>query len=217
MPKQTFFNLPEAKRRKIIDLAIEEFAENDYQAGSISRIVAKAGIAKGSFYQYFEDKKDLYMYLIGLAGQQKAEFLQEMPTPEPQMGTFAYLRWLFTAAVKFEFDQPRLSSVAYRAYYGDTPFVQELLEQGKAASNDFVEQMVRQGIERGDLRADIDVESAVFLFNTLFGELGNYILKRMGIPPDQLDKQGARIFEAEGADLIFDSFMDLLEKGMGAK
>jgi TetR/AcrR family transcriptional regulator len=64
MPKPTFFNLTDDKRQRLIDLAIEEFAENDYDLASISKIVAQAGIAKGSFYQYFEDKKDLYQYLL---------------------------------------------------------------------------------------------------------------------------------------------------------
>ena len=59
MPKITFFNLPDEKRQLILDIAIDEFAENDFANVSISRIVARAGIAKGSFYQYFEDKDDL--------------------------------------------------------------------------------------------------------------------------------------------------------------
>ena len=66
MPKETFFNLPEAKRQRIIDLALAEFAEKDYDTASISRIVSQAGIAKGSFYQYFENKEDLYTYLLTL-------------------------------------------------------------------------------------------------------------------------------------------------------
>ena len=50
MPKETFFNLPDDKRRRILDVVIDEFADNDYANVSISRIVARAGIAKGSFY-----------------------------------------------------------------------------------------------------------------------------------------------------------------------
>ena len=61
MPYETFFNLPEEKRQTIFDILLEEFAENDYNSVSISRIVNRAGIAKGSFYQYFEDKKDLFL------------------------------------------------------------------------------------------------------------------------------------------------------------
>jgi AcrR family transcriptional regulator len=83
MPKTTFFNLPEEKRRLILDLAIEEFAERDYKSASISNIVARAGIAKGSLYQYFEDKHDLYLYLIELAGEEKKVFLASHPPPDP--------------------------------------------------------------------------------------------------------------------------------------
>ena len=53
MPKQTFLNLPEEKRNTIINIAIEEFAEYGLENASTNRIVAKSGISKGSFYQYF--------------------------------------------------------------------------------------------------------------------------------------------------------------------
>ena len=53
MPKDTFFNLPEDKRALICKVALEEFGEYTFDQASINRIVAKAGIAKGSFYQYF--------------------------------------------------------------------------------------------------------------------------------------------------------------------
>jgi hypothetical protein len=55
---QTFSNLPEEKRQRILRIAIDEFADNDYDSASVSRIVARAGIAKGSFYQCFVDKDD---------------------------------------------------------------------------------------------------------------------------------------------------------------
>jgi AcrR family transcriptional regulator len=64
MPKDTFFNLPADKRALIRDVAISEFARYSYDAASINRMVAEAGIAKGSFYQYFEDKRDLFLYLM---------------------------------------------------------------------------------------------------------------------------------------------------------
>lgn len=64
MPKQTFFNLPEEKQKRILDVAVKEFAEHGYKGANISRMVLAAGIAKGSFYQYFEDKDDLYHYIV---------------------------------------------------------------------------------------------------------------------------------------------------------
>ena len=217
MPKQTFFNLPEAKRQAILDIAIEEFANNDYKSASISRIVAQAGIAKGSFYQYFENKKELYLYLIDLGSQEKAKFLQDHPPPEPQMETFAYLRWLFSVGVRFEFSNSKLTKVAYRAYYDDRPFFDEAMQQAEEQASTFARQLLLQGIANGDLRADMDVESAVFLFNLIILELGKYILARLKINPDELDEKGAILFELAEAKVIFDSFLDILENGMGAK
>lgn len=217
MPKQTFFNLPEDKRQAIIDIAIEEFANNDYKSASISRIVAETGIAKGSFYQYFEDKKELYLYLIDLGSQEKARFLESHPPSEPGMGTFAYLRWLFSVGVRFELTNSKLAKVAYRAYYDDRPFFDEAMQQAEEQASTFARQLLQQGMANEDLRADMDVESAVFLFNLIILELGKYILARLDIAPDELDEKGAMLFESDEAKKIFDSFLDILENGMGTR
>lgn len=64
MPKQTFFNLPEKKRQHLINAAEEEFARVPLHEASIANIVKSAGIPRGSFYQYFENKEDIYFYLL---------------------------------------------------------------------------------------------------------------------------------------------------------
>ncbi|MFL2098352.1 TetR/AcrR family transcriptional regulator [Marinilactibacillus psychrotolerans] len=65
MPTQTFFNLPEQKKQRLIAGAMKEFTERSLNEASISNIIKNAEISRGSFYQYFEDKKDLYFFLIG--------------------------------------------------------------------------------------------------------------------------------------------------------
>lgn len=64
MPKQTFFNLKEEKKEKIEKALIKEFSNNTFEKASISNIIAKANIPRGSFYQYFEDKEDAIYYII---------------------------------------------------------------------------------------------------------------------------------------------------------
>ena len=103
MPKQTFFNLPEEKRDLIVDLAIEEFSGHDYDLASVSRIVSKANIAKGSFYQYFEDKQDLYFYLLDLASHEKTALLRSQQPPDMKMGLYQTIRWLFSINLRFQF------------------------------------------------------------------------------------------------------------------
>ncbi|MBS5522330.1 MAG: TetR/AcrR family transcriptional regulator [Clostridiales bacterium] len=62
--EEQFLRLPEEKRVKIINAAMEIFAKNDYPHASTDLIAAKAGISKGSLFYYFSNKKSLYLYLI---------------------------------------------------------------------------------------------------------------------------------------------------------
>ncbi|WP_079504760.1 TetR/AcrR family transcriptional regulator [Mesobacillus jeotgali] len=64
MPKQTFFNLPEHKQKKLLESAEVEFIRVPFFEASIANIIKTAGISRGSFYQYFQDKDDLYFYLL---------------------------------------------------------------------------------------------------------------------------------------------------------
>jgi AcrR family transcriptional regulator len=64
VPKPTFFNLPPDRRDALVELAVAEFAEQPYRAASVSRVVSRAGVAKGSMYQYFANKRDLYAWLV---------------------------------------------------------------------------------------------------------------------------------------------------------
>ena len=64
MASETFFRLPEEKRNRFIDAAWEEFARTRFADVSINQIIKKARIPRGSFYQYFLDKDDLFAYLL---------------------------------------------------------------------------------------------------------------------------------------------------------
>ena len=64
MPKDTFFNLDESKREKIVKAAKAEFLNNPLRKARVSNIVTEASIPRGSFYQYFEDLDDLYYYIV---------------------------------------------------------------------------------------------------------------------------------------------------------
>jgi len=210
MPKETFFNLPNEKRQRIIDLALAEFAQNDYDTASISRIVAQAGIAKGSFYQYFENKEDLYTYLLTLGAEAKAEFLGSNP-PDPKMGTFAYIRWLSAAGIQFELSQPQLSQIGYRAVRsGAMPVA--LRAQAKIGATVFFRQLVEQGQARGDIAPEIDPDLAAFLFNVIFSELGGYLLKRL--QDEDVLEDGRSLFETPEAKRLFDQVSQILEAGM---
>ena len=70
MPKQTFQNLPEDKKKKILEAAKNEFSRVSVTEASINNIVTRANIARGSFYQYFESKEDLLLFMVNEASDE---------------------------------------------------------------------------------------------------------------------------------------------------
>ena len=64
MPTKTFFNLKKDKRQRVEKALMHEFGKGSFEQASITNIVNEAKIPRGSFYQYFVDKKDAVTYLI---------------------------------------------------------------------------------------------------------------------------------------------------------
>lgn len=76
MPKETFYRLPDEKRERIMVAAEREFLENSFEAASINRIIKEAAIPRGSFYQYFEDKKDIFLYIVDTHKNEAFDFVE---------------------------------------------------------------------------------------------------------------------------------------------
>lgn len=216
MPKTTFFNLPEGKRATLIDLAIDEFARHDYKNASISNIVAKAGVAKGSMYQYFEDKKDLYFYLLQLATEEKKAFLTSTPPPDPAMSVFDYLRWMIQMGTRFELSRPGLAQVAYRALFGDRPFGDEPFLNIRKSVLEYYRNLIEMGIAQDSIDAGIDRDVAVFVFSTLFNEFGRFLIEHLSIDPQSL-ALGETNFQAIPLEELADKLIDIIEHGLAPR
>lgn len=64
MPSSTFMNLPPEKQEKLLEAATREFSSRPFNEASINQIIKEAGIPRGSFYMYFQDKEELFRYLL---------------------------------------------------------------------------------------------------------------------------------------------------------
>lgn len=78
MPTKTFYNLDESKSKIIIDAAIKEFSRVGFDDSSIKNIVEEAKIPRGSFYQYFKDKEDLYLFVMYKIGNEKRKSFKKL-------------------------------------------------------------------------------------------------------------------------------------------
>lgn len=212
MPSKTFFNLPANKRDRLIEIAIEEFANKDYNSASISQIVRKTGIAQGSLYQYFANKKELYLYLLNLLMETKVAFLQSDRESQTPRDFFTYLTWIFERNLEFDCAYPALSKLGYRAFYSEPPFLE--VEQIKQASQQFMHQLVTMAIEQGDINSKIDRDLAVFLIDTLIGAIPHYLPQKLGISQEQLVIEGANSFDTLSAKSVFQDLVEVLKYGL---
>lgn len=64
LPTETFLNLSKEKKNKIFEAIKNEFARVPFEKVSINKIVQDADISRGSFYMYFEDKKDMLLCVL---------------------------------------------------------------------------------------------------------------------------------------------------------
>jgi AcrR family transcriptional regulator len=177
MPKQTFFNLPEEKRQTIIDVAVEEFAENGFEAASINRIVANSGISKGSFYQYFADKLDLFMHLVDILAQEKSAYFQDKHPPGNNLDTFQFYRWLVKTGMGFNATNPRLVQAVSRVLLNEGLYYSKEFAVYREQSTQMLTAMLQQAIERGEVDPSIDVELAIMIIETWNNAITAYFLK----------------------------------------
>jgi AcrR family transcriptional regulator len=63
MARPRFAKLPTAQQQAILRAALDEFAARGFHDASLNRVIAAAGISKGSMYYYFDDKEDLFAHL----------------------------------------------------------------------------------------------------------------------------------------------------------
>lgn len=175
MPKQTFHNLPKGKRKVIIDAAIEEFAEYGLENASTNRIVANSGISKGSFYQYFEDKQDVFMYLITVLEKEKLEYFMGKHPPGMNMDTFGYFRWMIKEGMAFNSAYPSLVQAVSRVMFGEGLYYQNF-NHVRERSAQALRGMIEQAIQNGEVDPSVDMDLAVMIMETWSNAISAYII-----------------------------------------
>jgi AcrR family transcriptional regulator len=177
MPKQTFLNLPEEKRQTIVNAAASEFIEFGFEASSINRIVANSGISKGSFYQYFEDKMDVFRYLMDMLGNEKTEFFKDKHPPSTNLDTFGYFHWMIKTGMEFSSAHPRLVQAISRVLLVEGMYYGKDFAEYHKMTTDSLAAMIKQAMKNGELDPSVDVELAVMVMDTWMNAITTYIMK----------------------------------------
>lgn len=156
MPKQTFYNLEKDKKDRLLEACFEEFSQYTFTESSINRIIKGAEISRGSFYQYFENKEDCYMEVLGIIAQEKYALFKDVVQDESHNVFDDYIKMLSTVRVWME-AQPRYYKIGILMQKDDSDFIKKLNDKNPNLQ-DYFNYLIRKDQDKGIIRKDIDPE-----------------------------------------------------------
>ncbi len=164
--KPTFLNISEEKRKKILSVAVNEFANNGFENANINIIAKKAEVSVGSLYKYFDTKNDLFLTSVNFGLQNLEAVLNAIiGTDDPIM---LKLENLLRSDIEFS----RSNSVFIKLYNVLTGECNNELAQKIAADVESItasvyRKAIGDGQLSGEIRKDIDPGIAAYLVDNI--------------------------------------------------
>ena len=218
MPEKTFFNLPEKRQQQILDAAYREFTLYDYQSASLTRIIKNLGLAKGSFYRYFDSKKNLYFYLLKKSTEERFVKVEERIN-DPDLDLYELLLINWKDKIEYEASHPVESGFFYRVLrerYNEE--IGDLEIRLKKEITQKVELIIRQN-HSDSVRSDIDPFLLAFAIVQFQFALYDYLAIGHNDDLVQNLQQGKPLFTLQETEVIkiITAFTSIVKNGISNK
>ena len=205
---ESFENLPEEKKKRILDACMSEFADNGYEGASTNEIVKKAGISKGILFHYFGNKKNLYLYLLDKTIDYTIKKFYSYDENAPDD---LFERILFDGMIKLKisYEEPAIYKLIYKTFINTPDDLKgEVAMRYKRIYESSVPAFL-EGLDLSKIRSGIDPKKAVDVVLLFMEALMNrYTEAYKNVPAEQ-----AFAF----ADKLMDDskdYIDILKKGI---
>ena len=164
------------KYRQIIEGAIEVIAENGFHASQVSKIAKKANVADGTIYLYFKNKEDILISVfkdkMGYFEQETMKAIQEHSSAKDKLATFIRMHYTLLSA------SPYLAIVTQLELRQSNPELRHKINDVLKDYLDIIDMIVKQGMEDGDMRKDIDSKLIrQMIFGTLDETVTTWVMK----------------------------------------
>ncbi|MDP2359411.1 MAG: TetR/AcrR family transcriptional regulator [bacterium] len=203
------------KQEQVVRAAVEEFAAHGFAAASMNTLVRRAGISKGSLFTYFRSKAGLFEAVIRLAAGRIRQDLRRLRDESSAEPFPRRLEALVRAGFDFLEARPQLARIYFRLLQGgQAPGGILQVEALRRRSQVFLEELIAQGQERGELRRDLPAPRLAFLLNRQLECL---------LCAWQEETEGGGAADASAADLArrretwMGDFLSLMLDGMRAR
>lgn len=150
----------------LYEACLDYFSKYSYNEVSLNKILQQANINKGSFYNRFSSKMDLYLSLIEYIGQLKMALFAKID--QTTLTLRDLLLQQLQVAIAFAKTDPRLSDITYRISIENKDVLTHVNDYFGQSTEDSFRLFIQQSMDCGELRADINAKTlSNFLQQTL--------------------------------------------------
>ena len=207
MPNQAFFNLSQEKRSLIFSMAVEEFASSNYDSASINQICKRSSIAKGSFYQYFTDKLDLYKYVMTIAIESKIKFFSEVLSEFNELTLQEQIRLLFIKGIEFAKAYPKYAALGEEFSREENETARlAVLKEGESQAETLFINMIEQAKSKGEISSSVDTTALSLMLQSLNRTVNEYMMNKFG-------ENSYRNYDGDVSKLV-DSLLSIIFNGV---
>ncbi len=213
MPKDTFYNLPFEKQEKVMRSAISEFINQGFEKANVGAIAKNAGVAKGSMYQYFENKRELFLFSV----RWSMEFLVKkydkyITLKDKELSVFDFFyqnakdMWLQMR------DERELVIFIQDVFLGKyNSLSDESMTYMIKLSDEYLLNLIKAGKSNGSIRKDIDDNILSLFITGVSFKIKEYLMKKARNLGEDIVDEDFEVYEKEIKAMI-----ELLKNGMGA-
>lgn len=141
------------RRRELLLAARDVFVEKGFQAATVDDIVAKAGVARGTFYLYFDDKSAVFEALVDDFLQRIADAVKSIDLDPKAPPPIVQLRANIRRVVELALGEPTIVKLALFDATGLLPELDEKLHAYYEGLRGLISDSLEQGQELGMVRS----------------------------------------------------------------
>ena len=167
-----FTQLTDSKQKSIIDASVYEFANNGFKNASVNKIVEKAGISKGSLFNYFKSKNLLFDHIYQIALKEVKTYLAKVRDESENDDFFTRFNKIINSGITFINKYPRLARIYFRLLNSDdSPHGKVIIQKLHSEAIRYLTNIVKTGIERNELRSELNSTTTAFLMESTLNRI----------------------------------------------
>ncbi|WP_135455560.1 TetR/AcrR family transcriptional regulator [Mycobacterium sp. DL99] len=152
-----------ARRREILDAALELMHDKGYERMTIEDVLSKVQMSKGALYHYFGSKQALLEGIVDAMAESASLPLRAV-IADGSLDAVAKLHAYFGASAAWKAENPEVVTTLMNLWRDENAlFRQKLAKQSMRTSVPMLEAVIRQGCDEGVFHVGFPHEAAMFV------------------------------------------------------